>query len=208
MTCIIGLVDGDKTYIASEGIATNSFIQTQVKNKKIFLKSSNKDTNKVLLAGCGSFNILQTLKDYDLLDKYSNETCSDYIDRVIKDLVKTLRDNPLCLHVSKNYDYSVLDGGVIVAYKNCLYEIQQDFSYLEMARTYTADGSGVYYALASLYSTEKTELTPPERIKLALECAAVTPLLRFREALINEFVVTVDNQIDILCVDYSGEEHK
>lgn len=195
MTCIIGLVDGDKTYIASEGIAANSFTQVQLKNKKILLKSSNKGTNKVLLAGCGSFNILQALKEWELLEKYSNETCSDYMDRVIKDIIKTLRDNPLCLEKYDKYDYGMLDGGVLIAYKNCLYQIECDFACLEMARTYTADGSGQYHALASLYSTEKTELSPIERIKLALECA-------------NEFVISVDNQINILCVDYSSEEHK
>jgi hypothetical protein len=52
-----------------------------------------------------------------------------------------------------------------------LFSFYEDFCFIEVIEKYTAVGSGSRFALGSLYSTEKTDLTSIERINLALECA-------------------------------------
>lgn len=194
MTCIIGLVEDNKVYMASESIGTNGFTQTAVKNKKIFIKESNSGFNKLLLGGCGSFKILQYLEEFTLPDKNIKEDDFVYVKRVTKALVDVLLKDSFCLEENSRKE-KILASEILVGYDGSLYKIQSDTSILESAKSYVATGSGEYHAMASLYSTEHTSLSAEERLKLAIECA-------------NEFVVTVDNNLQLVCVDYSDEEHK
>jgi len=58
----------------------------------------------------------------------------------------------------------------LVGYKGKLYEILIDFQMSEIPE-YEAIGSGASYALGSLYTTERANLSPRQRIALALRAA-------------------------------------
>lgn len=58
---------------------------------------------------------------------------------------------------------------LLVGVRGRLFRIESEFQVLEPMAEYAADGSGIYHAMGSLYSTEGKE--PKERITEALKAA-------------------------------------
>jgi len=65
-----------------------------------------------------------------------------------------------------------LDASFLVAYDGRIFEVQADFHVGESADSFAAVGSGNLPALGSLMSTENLELSPQERLSLAMKAAA------------------------------------
>ena len=74
-------------------------------------------------------------------------------------------------------------------------DLQENFQILENAKGYDECGSGGYHAISSLYSTEGLNITPQDRLRKAIECA-------------NEFVMSVDNKINMVELEYTKDKKK
>ena len=72
----------------------------------------------------------------------------------------------------KNNSGDKSGGCFLLGYKDKLYNVEDDYQVGESSDNYDACGSGVYFALGSLHSTEDSGLSPEKRIRLALQSAS------------------------------------
>ena len=87
--------------------------------------------------------------------------CTDFVDTVRKSFVNN----------GYGDDKGTRGGNFLVGYKGKLYNIQSDHQVGESVADYDAIGCGQDFCLGSLYATEKSNLNPFDRVKLALDSA-------------------------------------
>ena len=181
MTCIVGIkVEGEGVYIGGDRIGVAGTHKESYKRPKVF-----KNGNIIFGVG-GCFRTMQVLEfNFTVPDKKEHQSDDNFI-------YTTLLDSMLACLKNSGVDINDPPYKVILGYKGRLFTFQDSFI-LEPINNYTAIGSGIYCAGASLYSTKNTNLSPKERIKLALESA-------------NDIMTNVDNNIDIVFQEYRSME--
>ena len=163
MTCIVGFVDrkNKKVIMGADSAGVNGLDVTIRRDYKIF-------KNNDFVIGCtSSFRMIQLLRfsfnppkvyDKDIFDYM----CTDFISAVRE----CFRDGG---YLQKFQSGDEKGGIFLVAYKDRLFKIENDFQVAETLRGYDACGCGDYYALGSIYTTAQSD---PEQIVLdALKCA-------------------------------------
>lgn len=167
MTCIVGLVHDGVTYIGADSLGSNGYSKTVREDKKLF---KLKDTNHAIIGATSSYRMIQLLMyAKDLIDK-QDEPNIDHEYIVTKFI-------PNVINLFENGGYNRIHSGekeggtFLFAYKDSLYKIEDDYQVAISSNKYDACGSGEYYALGSLYTTDKSNLTPQNRIIKALESA-------------------------------------
>jgi ATP-dependent protease HslVU (ClpYQ) peptidase subunit len=168
MTCIVGFIDGDKTYIGVDSLGSNGYSKTVRKDKKVF---KLQDTPNALIGYTSSFRMGQLLMYANNLIDKRDEPNIDH-----KYIVKTFIPNIISLFENGGYSRTnngEKSGGIfLLAYKDKLYKIESDYQVGESTDNYDACGCGDDYALGSLFTTENTNLSPIERIHKALQAAS------------------------------------
>jgi ATP-dependent protease HslVU (ClpYQ) peptidase subunit len=168
MTCIVGVTDGKTTWIGGDSLGSNSFSKIVRRDKKVF---KLQDTPNAIIGYTSSFRMGQLLMYANNLIDKRDEPDIDH-----KYLVKTFIPNLIQLFenggYSRTYSGEKEGGEFLFAYKDKLYKIQSDFQVGESFDNYDACGSGEYFALGSLATTEGSDLTPVERIHKALQAAS------------------------------------
>jgi ATP-dependent protease HslVU (ClpYQ) peptidase subunit len=170
MTCIIGMVDkkNDCVWIGGDSLGSNGFTKEVQQQPKIFKHEVFKN---VIMGGTTTFRHLDILRyDETLFNEvdFYKKTELDHkymVTKFIPNIMKAFKDGVLDTE-EKNRG-----GNFIIGAGNKLFEIQEDYSVLEPKSGFVSVGCGEYAAHASLFTTENTDLTIPERIQLAL-CAA------------------------------------
>lgn len=163
MTCIVGFVDkkNNKVIIGADSAGISDLDVTIRKDEKVF-------KNEDFVIGCtSSFRMVQLLrfsfKPPRIHDKEIYEyMCTDFINAVRK-----------CFEEGgylQTFENGGEKGGTfLVAYKNRLFKVDNDFQVAETTQGYDACGCGEAYALGSVYNTSKANA---ETIVLdALKCA-------------------------------------
>lgn len=174
MTCIVAIVEENKTYMAADTEGFDSYgRKTDRKDKKLFIGQTSSNQN-FMIGFTSSYRMGQILR-YQFNPPGYDEHCSD--DDLFKYMV-TIFVNEIRATFKTNGYGSIKDGEsshggtFIVAIKNKLYEIQEDFQVAERVTNYSACGSGYDYALASLYTSYRYgEDSPENRITIALQSA-------------------------------------
>jgi ATP-dependent protease HslVU (ClpYQ) peptidase subunit len=170
MTCIIGMLDkeNDCAWIGGDSLGSNWANKSVYLQPKVFRNSIFKN---VIMGSTTTFRHIDLLKYSENLfpevDFYKKvELDHKYmVTKFIPNLI-TLFDNGIKSEVDRNKGASF-----IVCAGNRVFEIQGDYSVLEPAFGFCSVGCGQDFALGSLYSTRALDITPKERIALALEAA-------------------------------------
>ena len=157
MSCVVGLIQNDKIFIGSEGIATTGDGERRpIKAIKVF---RNK---KYLIGYTGSVRAGQLIQE-----KYFEAPDDIY------ELPDAIRD-----HLSEKGTLLISDeqaqmqnANFLVGYEGKLYEILIDFQLNEVDGGFTAIGAGAAYAMGSLHTTQKLLVSPEDRIRSSLEAA-------------------------------------
>ncbi len=162
MTCIVGLKTKDSLYIGADNAGCSMMHKSFRGDKKVFKKDG-------MLIGFTSSYRMGNLLQYKLslpgfiegkeTDEYM---CSDFIEAV--------RSLFISSGFAEKENNVELGGTFIVGFKGNLYVIGDDFQIAKPADDYCSCGSGMYYALGSLYNT-KDWTDPKARITRALETA-------------------------------------
>lgn len=181
MTCIVGLVHEGVAYIGGDSLGSNGYSKTVRKDKKVF---KVKGLESTVIGYTSSYRMGQLLmyKD-DLID-------SRDVDKVDHEYIVT-KTVPKIISLFEENGFGKIDSNVkrggcfLLAHKDQLYSIEGDYQVGISSDAYAAVGCGEDFALGSLYATENTNLTPEERITMALEAAA-------------KFSVGVEGPFDIL----------
>lgn len=172
MTCIVGFTDKEKgiTYLGGDSLGSNGYSGMLNKQHKVF---HAQDSKNIVMGYTSSFRMGQLLMFGEgLFDELSlNKNNIDY-----KYLVTKFIPNLQKLFSNGGYERSnsgeKIAGEFLLGYKDNLFKIQSDYSILEANCNYDACGSGEDFALGSLRTTESMDLTPIERIHLALQSAS------------------------------------
>jgi ATP-dependent protease HslVU (ClpYQ) peptidase subunit len=169
MTCIIGLEDKSGIYIAADKISSNGYITRDTSIQKVFRK------NEYVIAYTSSFRMGQLLQHVIELPLSPDAVTIEFM---VRTFIESIRKG------FKEYGYSKIDsnqeegGRFIVGVKNSLFHIYDDYQVAQYIDGFTADGSGQYFALASMEALKNIE--PEERIRKSVQiaaklCATVSP---------------------------------
>jgi len=150
MTCIVGFIDkkNKKAIIGADSAGVSGLDITIRKDKKVFKVGE-------FIIGCtSSFRMIQLLqfsftppKVYDK-DIYEY-MCTDFINTVIN----CFKEGG---YLQKYSDGDEKGGTFLVAYKDRLFKVSDDFQVGEATQGYDACGCGDSYALGSIFNTNKT----------------------------------------------------
>ena len=166
MTCIVGFLDPKtkKVTMGADSAGVAGYSITIRKDPKIF-------RNGNFIIGCtSSFRMIQLLRfsfkppEIEIWDVYEY-MCTSFVNAV-----RECFKNGGFLQKYKDGDEQ--GGTFLVAYKDRLFEIQDDFQVAENMNGLSSVGCGSEFALGSLYSNINTDLTPNEKVLNALEAAA------------------------------------
>lgn len=167
MTCIVGLEHEGRAWMGGDSAAvTASDMSLRIMEKPKILAIKD-----VLLGSAGSIRVNQLIH-FSL--KIPRQKVRDDYRYLCTDFINALRE---CL---KNGGSARMEEGgeegmennLLVGYRGHVYQIETDYNVQTYKIGFGACGNGGNYALGSLFSTQRTKLSPEKRITLALETAA------------------------------------
>lgn len=165
MTCAVGLKANGRVYLGVDSACTSNLIQITARSSgKLFR------LGPLLIASSGSRRAPQIIQ-HCLSESFTGIERSPY-EWLVKRLTVTLR-RALTEHGSLE---KYADGGadkqdltMLIAYRNRLFELHEDFQVDEWREPYCAIGAGDQLALGAFFATK--DLDPMARVRMAL-CAA------------------------------------
>lgn len=166
MTCIVGYLDKKtkKVTIGGDSAGVADLDITIRKDEKVFKVGD-------FIIGCtSSFRMIQLLrfsfKPPEIKSKNIYEyMCTDFINAVRE----CFKDGG---YLQKYSDGDEKGGTFLVAHKNRLFRIENDFQVAESLNGIDAIGCGAAYALGSLHILLKQNLSPKEKVLKSLETAS------------------------------------
>lgn len=166
MTCIVGYLDKKtkKVTIGGDSASSNGSGVTIRKDVKVF-------KNDDFVIGCTtSFRMIQLLrfsfKPPEIKSKDIYEyMCTDFINAVRN----CFKDGG---YLQKYTDGDEKGGTFLVAYKNRLFKIENDFQVGESSNGFDSVGCGADFALGALFAISKNELSASEKVLSALKTAS------------------------------------
>lgn len=164
MTCIVAIRDAGKIYMGADSLGSNGYSKVIRQDKKVFIK------NNMIFGFTSSFRMGQIL-EYSFNIPEQNKKQKDFnylVDTFIPALIETYSSK---LYLKKSSEQA--SGGVfLLGFNKKLYKIESDFQVGMSVDAYDSCGCGEYYAIGSLHTTKNFNLTPKERIKLAINAAS------------------------------------
>lgn len=185
MTCIAGIRENDRVYIAGDRMGSNGFTYSKYKQNKVFINSD------FLFGVCGDYRAMQLLQHkYTPPDRSTRQSDHAYLFKSFTDsVIELFRENNAVNIIDSRTTWG---GSLLFAYNSRLYVMHNNFQILEPEKNYYAVGSGEFHAIASLYSTDTMRMRPETRLRKAIVCAS-------------EFVLSVDDNIDVLHQDKGAD---
>ena len=165
MTCIVGMIDkkSKSAIIGGDSAASDGSSVTVRRDHKVF------EVGKFIIGCTSSFRMIQLLRFSLKLPEVKKKDiyeymCTDFIDEVRR----CFKDGG---YLQKYTDGDEKGGSFLVAYKDRLFKIEDDFQVGESLIGIDSVGCGANYALGSLYSTSEQGLSSSDRILKSLESA-------------------------------------
>ena len=159
MTCIIGLADAGKVYIAGDSAAVADWDMQICKNPKVFVNG------EFVFGYTDSFRMGQLLQ-YSLVPPRRHPD-TDVLRYMVTDFIDAVR---ACFRDAgfAQRDCEVESGGnFLVGYQGRLFEVQRNYQILENVEGVAAIGCGYQVALGALLALRSRY--PGERALLALD---------------------------------------
>lgn len=185
MTCIVGYIDrkNKKAYIGGDSDGSNHSNIGHRKDKKVFEKSG------MLFGYTTSYRMGQLLKEVLVIpDIEKDEDEFTYmVTKFIPELIKIYDESK---YLQKDKDGQAQGGFFITILNDRLFVVESDFQVHEPDYDYTSVGSGMYYALGSLYTSSSYDVDIKAKLTTAINAAI-------------EFNPFVRGRIDIVSKDLS-----
>lgn len=167
MTCIAAVTDGETVWMGGDSAGIDDNLALGLgKETKVW------ENGGILFGASGSFRVSQVLRWH--LEVPPADPKMDplkYITGPLVDAIRIALENAGALTVWEEDHTESMGGDVLIAYKGRVFELMCDFGVGELIHDYGATGCGGALACGSLATTEEFDLTPKERIVLALEAA-------------------------------------
>ena len=166
MTCIVGYLDKKtkKVTIGGDSAGVAGLDITIRKDEKVFKVGD-------FIIGCtSSFRMIQLLRFSFKPPEIKSKNIYEYM---CTDFINAVRE---CFknggYLQKYSDGDEKGGTFLVAYKNRLFRIENDFQVAESLNGIDAVGCGADYALGSLHILSRQNLTPKEKVLKSLKTAS------------------------------------
>lgn len=165
MTCVVALVDDSGTiHFGSDSLGSDGHFSKVVSDPKIF------QNGECLFGYAGSFRLGQILEHAFMApDRTENQSSKAYLCTNFMDQLKFSFKNAGFLGTDEDNNQEIFDGEFLIGYREEIFVVQEDFSVLQVRDNYLAIGSGQETATAVLYATREIDLSPLDRLHLALE---------------------------------------
>jgi ATP-dependent protease HslVU (ClpYQ) peptidase subunit len=161
MTCIVGLVDGDRVWMGGDSAGVSGLDVTVRADPKVFRNGP------FLIGFTSSFRMGQLLNFR--LRVPEQEPGTGVFGYMVMTFVEAVRD---CLKeggYAQRTNDAESGGSFLVGYRGRLFSIQSDYQVCEAIRGFHAIGCGADYALGALAAS--AHLGSEQRVRLALEVA-------------------------------------
>lgn len=166
MSVVVGLVSPEgQVILGADSAITSGNKQISIKGIKLF------PLFDLIIGACGMLKPAQVLK-YELVvpEHPAGYTAEEYVHIFfIPALTECFKEEPIPF---EDESPSITGASFLVGYQGQLFEIDEYLACTTHTDTYAAIGSGSGYALGSLATTELYDITPKDRVQLALEAAA------------------------------------
>ena len=166
MTCVAGLVQGGRVYIAGDSAGSNDADQLTLRlDRKVF----RRDDLDMIFGGAGSFRMFQLLR-YGFTPALAaeEENIERYMATVFVDALRAcFKDRGFATKKEEQEQ----GGHFLVGVRGRLFVIESDYQVGESLDGYAAAGSGDDIARGALFATRHLDLSPEKRLTLALEAA-------------------------------------
>lgn len=150
MTCIVAVKHDNGVVLAGDSCSSTHYFKHNTMLSKVFHVDPN-----TMIGYCGSFRMGQLLEHKLKMPK--REPGVSDIEYVVLQVIEEIR-RILKLGGITKIEHEVEEGGsFILCYKNEAYYIWEDFQVNPTMDSYLATGSGMEYALGSLYTTAPSE---------------------------------------------------
>ena len=166
MTCIIGLVHEGKVYMGGDSAGSDGFTISTYKAPKVW------KCGEFVIGVSGRYVPMQLLRESFTPPPFKEGQSVDQY--MITEFLPAYRKLIQEWGYGKSRPKDEHSGeetntGVLVGIRGRLFHIEAEFQTLERCADYDADGSGMYHAMGSMFST--AHLPPKERIEQALTAA-------------------------------------
>jgi ATP-dependent protease HslVU (ClpYQ) peptidase subunit len=168
MTCIVAIEHKGSVYIGGDSAYSgDNMISSTAANEKIFI------LDNVIIGVCGSMRTMQVIHHgLKIPVRKEEQTDMTYLTIDFVDALRKLLKDKATISSDDNCD-SLPDTGFLLGYNKKLFEVDTDMQIVRPIDSYAAMGSGGEVALGSLFTTKNnTDMSPEERITIALEAAA------------------------------------
>lgn len=177
MTCIAGLIENGRGYLASDSLGGNGHTQDLYRNAKVFKKGP------MLIGYTSSYRMGQLLEHKLALPaRMASQSTDNYVYVDFVDAVRTLMKDNGFAKVENNREAA---GEFLFILDGRLFTMQADLSVLESKNCFDACGSGEDYARATLACLRGSKVAPRDKVRRAVRIAS-------------EFVSTVGGDVHIV----------
>ncbi len=158
MSCVIGLVEENRIYLAADGYATTEdgerrpIICNKIIRNGPFLMGYTGSVRTGQIMDAGDFEPPETIATFA-------ETARQHL--YAKGCVATA-EGGISMHTSN----------FLIVFDGKLYEMLIDFQINKVLGNFTSIGSGAAYAMGAMHILEKTKMEPLRKLELALDTAS------------------------------------
>jgi len=163
MTCIIGWAEKDNVWIGGDSAGVAGYFLQSRADEKVFKKG------EFVFGFTTSFRMGQLIRyKLGIPKPEEGQDKDDYLHvKFLDEVMKCFKDN----QYGKTKDGEFHGGTFLFGFRGQLYQVESDFQIAKVPYCFDSVGCGSELALGCLYGTKKYDLTPVQRIKLALETA-------------------------------------
>lgn len=168
MTCIVGLISGDKVWVGGDSCASDPDEKVIRKDPKVFINGP------FLIGYAGSYRFGQILR-FKFTPPPQEDGMDDY-EYLVTAWMDSLRETCKDAGLTKveNNEETLPDCSALVGFNGRLYVLDSDLQVGEPSADYYAIGIGAGVSLGALFAlTASSKTTPPKkRVQMALEASA------------------------------------
>lgn len=163
MTCIVGVIENGVVTLGGDSAGVENDNITIRKDEKVF-------RNKEFIIGyTSSFRMGQLLRFRFTPPPISGKDLYEYMCTEFVDGVRKCFEEYGFMQKYKGGDEK--GGEFLVGIRGRLFHIDDDYQVGEPVDGFMSVGSGMYYALGSLDTTNKNQIKPKDRVEIALRVA-------------------------------------
>lgn len=166
-TCIVGVTDGTTVHLGGDSVAANAgaWSKEVVAEPKVFYCGRD-----MVVGYCGSFRMGQLLRHrFHPSKQRATQSEMEYMSTTFVDGLRRLfRDGGF----ATQFHGAEAGGQFIVGYRGQLFEVEEDYAVIQFLTGEATIGCGYQWAQGSLFSTRQSDMSPEDRVVLALEAAS------------------------------------